>query len=296
MSTPTKVFIVLVLIFSVALSAMTVLAVARHQKWKQIAEDWRTVATAAAAEKRNTEAQAAAAMERLHDQLNDKQAGIASRDEKLAEREDTIKNLQIQLAGLQKEKDSLAADLTKVSSVLEVVQAQAARQQELISKIEAEKLDLRQRNLDLNERNKELTANVTAQKQQLRSLQEELYARQQEIGDLRKKLEQAQKGVSVSTALDTGADKVQPMTATVTAPIRGQVKDVEDNVVSISVGSADGVTRGMTFVIYRGATYLGLLKVAMVDHKESAGTLVQKVGQVRQGDLAADEAHFGTGQ
>jgi len=67
-------------------------------------------------------------------------------------------------------------------------------------------------------------------------------------------------------------------------PIRGTVTEVADDRASISVGTADGVHRNMTFKIYRNENYLGDLLVTYVLPNEAAGTLVLQVGSVVTGD------------
>jgi hypothetical protein len=77
--------------------------------------------------------------------------------------------------------------------------------------------------------------------------------------------------------------------------IRGEVTEVAGNLASISVGSADGVAPGMIFLIYRRDTeagkpqYLGSVRVGKVQANESAGLVVQSVGNIVRGDLVRDE-------
>lgn len=82
------------------------------------------------------------------------------------------------------------------------------------------------------------------------------------------------------------------------APIRGEVLQVKDGLASISVGSADGVAAGMTFLVYRPARgsakpqYLGTVRVTRVEANQSAGEIVQSEGDLRVGDSVRDEASF----
>ena len=89
-----------------------------------------------------------------------------------------------------------------------------------------------------------------------------------------------------------------PAMASPVAPIRGEIKDVKSGLASISVGSADGVAHGMTFLVYRKAPkggkpqYLGSIKITRVDANQSAGEVEQSAGDIHAGDVVRDEASF----
>ena len=97
---------------------------------------------------------------------------------------------------------------------------------------------------------------------------------------------------SVKTAPVRDATPVTPMPhraarpARVTAPsksvIRGLVLDISRNLAKLSVGSADGVTKGMTFHVYRGDSFICDVIITNVDVNQCAGTLdlVQQQPQI----------------
>ena len=72
--------------------------------------------------------------------------------------------------------------------------------------------------------------------------------------------------------------------------IRGHVTDVGGKVVTVSVGSADGVKMGMVFVIHRGDQYVGDLTVTMVDPNQCAGRISLSALPTQVGDQIADQA------
>jgi len=57
--------------------------------------------------------------------------------------------------------------------------------------------------------------------------------------------------------------------------IQGRITAVsmENRVAQLNVGAASGVREGMRFLIYRGSTYVGDLKVAQVEPNDCAGIL-----------------------
>ena len=67
-------------------------------------------------------------------------------------------------------------------------------------------------------------------------------------------------------------------------PIRGQITEVRDGLASISVGSAAGVRKGMKFLVYRGAQYMGDLAISHVEPSEAAGQLVLQRAGIVKGD------------
>ena len=90
----------------------------------------------------------------------------------------------------------------------------------------------------------------------------------------------------------TATGRVGPLTPAVAAPIRGQIELLEGGIAQISVGSDDGVSKGMIFVIYRDGNYLGRMTIEEVEPNHAAGSLSHLQGDVRVGDKVADETRF----
>ena len=63
----------------------------------------------------------------------------------------------------------------------------------------------------------------------------------------------------------TGTDAAIPLEPVAGTPIRGRILEVDGNLATISVGSADGVQVNMTFVIYRGSDYVGDLRIIDIE-------------------------------
>ena len=85
------------------------------------------------------------------------------------------------------------------------------------------------------------------------------------------------------------------MSPAVAVPIRGQITELADDLVAISVGSSSGVRKGMTFIIYRGGEYLGKLVVEMVEPDRAGGRITTRVGQIQVGDYVTEESRFRAG-
>ncbi len=68
-------------------------------------------------------------------------------------------------------------------------------------------------------------------------------------------------------------------------PIRGEVTDVDENRIAISVGTSSGVRKGMSFNVVRGDKYLGNLEVIYVRAGDAVGHLTNPQGNVVKGDI-----------
>ncbi|AQQ71275.1 chromosome segregation protein SMC [Limihaloglobus sulfuriphilus] len=73
------------------------------------------------------------------------------------------------------------------------------------------------------------------------------------------------------------------------APIQGVVTDIKDDLVSISVGKADGVKSGMKFHIARGVNFICDITVTDVDVSKSVGIIGLKSSMPKIGDSASTE-------
>ena len=89
-------------------------------------------------------------------------------------------------------------------------------------------------------------------------------------------------GIAMSNI--TAATPVSP------TAIRGQVVEVAGELVTISVGEADGVRKNMVFVIHRDDKYVGDLKITLVDPGQAAGRLYSATGTPVTGDMVTGAA------
>jgi hypothetical protein len=294
-STLTKVFLVLVAVLSVALATLTIAANGMAHNWKKSAEDWKAAALAAQAKERVVAVQAKLTHEQDLDKIRRISAELERARQEQVRLAQALESRSIDVAELQNQVSSLAANITGLRESLMLVQSQLAREQDFGRRLATRNAELERRNIDLNDRTKELTASLAMAHTQVRALQQQIAAMQEaevRMG-LRPSIQVPGEGV-----VEAFVPAVQPQLAAITAPIRGAVTKVRHNIASISVGSADGVSLGMRFLIYRpsrgeeGPQYLGTLQVTAVEANQSAGTLIRAVGDIRPGDQATDEASF----
>jgi hypothetical protein len=111
---------------------------------------------------------------------------------------------------------------------------------------------------------------------------EKIYALEDSIVNLRNQLQQV---TLASRDPEILGDQVsQTPDVALGIPIRGQITEVDDNLASISVGSASGVQKDMRFKVYRDNSYLGDLKIVYVQPGEAAGRLESQQSRIVKGD------------
>lgn len=297
MSVLTKVFVVLLTVFSIALSMLVVAAFSQQEHWKESSEQYRASALAEQARARtlsqHLDIETQRALSRHQDdtreikQLNDArlgdQATIDEQARRLTDAENQLTVEQGQATSLGEENKLLLATVN--------------RAEEFSSKLARRNSELERRNIDLNDRVKELTSEMAMAASQVRALKQQIVAMGEGAGPVT--VSQMPGGPMVVEAfMPTASVPRMPATG---LEIRGQVVSVEGNLVSISVGSADGVAPRMVFLIYRRSrgsskpVYLGSLRVERVEANECVGRLEQAVGDIRLGDQARDELSFAMG-
>lgn len=293
MSILTKVFVIIVVVLSVFLSAHTVATFSQQEKWRASAADWKEVALAEQAKSRTIAANAALEAQNAlarHladlDSINRLKADVSDKERELAKLESDYAAEQNRLTVAQ-------GALASTSEHNKLLETARNRDGEFIAKLSRRNSELERLNVDLNDRVKELTSSVAMAQSQIRALREQIetISTSQVAG-----VTQVPGGPGiVQTGIPSVSTAARPI---VTAPIRGEVTDVKDGLASISVGSSDGVVEGMTFLLYRAGVagskpmYLGTLRVTRVEANACAGSVETTEGQIRPGDLARDEASF----
>ncbi len=66
--------------------------------------------------------------------------------------------------------------------------------------------------------------------------------------------------------------------------LTGTISDVDDNLASVNIGSAQGLKAGMKLIVYRGDQFVGHLKIETVGASESAGVIVNRRLAPQRGD------------
>lgn len=284
----TKIFVVLLSVFSIAFTSMTVAFVARTANWKETADRYREHAQVADTTLRHAHAAHAAVEATLRDDARELQRRIGELETQLQGARTEVGQVRADLAQAQSEKSSVEAINRGLLAQLQVAEAARSEYQRQRDGLEERNMELERRGVDLNDRVNELTS-------QLAVLLEQKRQYEQQINILRtenEKLSQAHGGAGRPIAFESaegaampGVTAVTPVTA---AAIRGRIRAIEGDLITLSVGSADGVKKDMVFVIHRDGNYIGDVKISAVEPSQAAGRLIRSAGTPTVNDLATD--------
>ena len=293
MSILTKVFIVLLVIFSVAFTVMTVSIVAQTTDWRDTAQKYEEHARIADTNLRNLIAANAAELASAHDAGRRHLDRIAELETGLQEVRNEAARLQSEVARTESEKSSSEAINRGLLAQLDACTAGRDEYCAQRDKLGKRNVELERRNIDLNDRVNEQTAQIVVMLEQKRQLEQQINILKSESERLAQQAGRLSTGLAFEGAGGAAMPGVTAATPIAPAAIRGQVIEASANLVTISVGAADGVKKDMVFVIHRGDQYVGDLKIHLVDSGQSAGRLVSSVVDPRPGDLVTDEARLG---
>ena len=287
MSALTKIFIVLLVLFSIAFSSMTVSIVAQSTNWRDTALKYEEQARISETNLRHEIAASAAQLASALDEARSNIAEIGRLEGEVEKARQDAAGFQAQLARVESEKSSADAMNRGLLSQLQLVQASSDEYQKQRTGLERSAVDTQRRNIDLNDRVNELTEQVDVLLEQKRHFE-------QQINILRTESERFAAGRSgLHTFEDPAGSAMRNVVAlapVAARAIRGHVVDIGGNLVTASVGSADGVKMGMVFVIHRREEYVGDFTVTVVDPNQCAGRITLSALAPRVGDKIADQA------
>jgi hypothetical protein len=293
LSTLTKIFVVLMVIFSIAFTMSTIGFVAKTNKWSELAKGYRESAQVAQTHMRNLAAAHAAEKAVWVDSKRALESQRSQLEAKVAELTTELDVAGESTAALRTEKSNAVARSDQLLSELKIAQAGWREQRDQRAETEKRNLELEERNAELNRRIQEQMAQILVLVQEQRQLEQQINIMREEgtkmAGGAWSGGPAGLPAVSVSAS--------SPATApTSVAPIRGAIVEVDGKLATISVGSSDGVRDGMVFVIYRGKEYIGDLEVTDVEPNLAAGNLVRMRATPRPSDQVADEPALGLAQ
>ncbi len=294
MTTTTKIFVILVCIFSFILTPLVIAYAAQKENWRKLANDTRAELNIAYASQQSAlailnaeEARYAALQKRDLDRYLDLQQQYA--------------RLQTELGDLSRERDELKrsrdAWTTSASLLTAEMAVKTAHNKELTDAKEAAlsgERELQTRNLQLVDRVKELDAQVVVLTQQLRQRIEEITVLRQENDDFRRQTGLGQAAAPPLSASPTPS--AVAVTPVATSPIRGTVTRVEGALATVDVGSSAGLRPEMRMVVLRDGAYVCDLEITShVTPTEAVGKVVVETDkQIRPGDKVEDALSFAT--
>ncbi len=293
MSTLTKVFVVLLVVFSIAFTVMTVSIVAQTANWRDTALRYEQHAAVADTNLRNLIAANSAEAATARDAVNSHLGRIADLETDLQTSRNELAQLRSELAKAASAKSSADAMNRGLVAQLQATEAARVEYRDQRDDLEKQGIDLQRRNIDLNYRVNELTSRLAVLLEQKRQFEQQINI----LHDENEKLAMAGRHRSIGAYLEEPAgaamSDVSAMTPVAPAAIRGKVVEISGNIVTLSVGSADGVKTDMVFVLHRNGNYVGDLQINLVDPNQAAGRMIRSNFAPRVGDEVTDANWLG---
>ena len=294
MSTLTKVFVVLLVVFSIAFTTMTISTVSNTADWRDTALKYEEHARVADTNLQHLIAANAAELAAAHDTVKGYAARMGDLNAQLEESAGKVAKDKAELARLVSEKSS--ADAVNRGLVAQLRSTDSARVQYQTQRdtLETRNVGLERRNIELDDRVNELTARMAVMLEQKRQFEQQLNILRTENEKLARAGRQRSTGLAMEDPSGAAMSNVVAYTPVSAEPIRGHVSEVSANIITISVGSADGVKEGMIFVVHRDGEYVGDIKINLVDAGRAAGRPVGAAFTPTVGDRVTDALGIGS--
>lgn len=293
MSTVTKVFVVLLVVFSIAFTVMTISIVAQTADWRETALRYEQHAVVADTNLRNLIVASSADLATARDAVTRHLERIAELETRFQAKSNEVAQLRAELAKTASEKSSADAMSRGLVSQLQVADAARVEYRKQRDGLEKQSIDLQRRNIDLNDRVNELTAQIVVLVEQKRQFEQQINILREENDKLAQASRQRSIGATLEEPSGAAMSDVAALTPVAPTAIRAKVVEVSGNIVTISVGSADGVKEDMIFVMHRDGDYVGDLRINLVDPNQAAGRVVRSNFTPRVGDEVTDANWLG---
>lgn len=288
MSTLTKVFTVLLVVLSIVFTVMTISVVAQTARWKDNAEKYEENARIADTNLRQMIAASAAELATARDTIKSHLGKVGELETQMQANSAELARLRTDLAKVEAEKSSAEAMNRGLLTQVEAARSGETEYRKQLAGIEKRNIELERRNIDLNDRVNEQTAQIDVLVEQKRQYEQQLNILKEELERGSRQASRPGAGASMESPTGAAMQNVTALTPGGPTAIRGNVLEVSDNLVTISVGSADGVKKDMVFVIHRNDQYVGDVKISDVTPNRAAGKLVRTTGTPAKGDQVTD--------
>lgn len=293
MTTTTKIFVILVCIFTFVFVPLAVSFSARTANWRQLAEDYRSELEIAYANERSVMAVAVAEAERYKALRDAEHERFLNLQQRHAELDEKVTALTQERNQLQRSEDNWEASARLLTAEMALKSKHNQALQDAREQALARERELRTRNLQLNDRVKELSAELVIRSQQLKQKVEEIAAYRNENQELRQQLGLGTAGAG-QMLTSTPTPSAEAATPAAVSPIYASVTEVDGAMATIDVGSASGIRDGMRLVVLRDGSYVCDLKITnQITPTEAVGQiLLERDKRIRPGDHVEDAASF----
>jgi len=284
----TKLFVVLMTIFSIAFVSVVVPWVANVETYKEENQMLRDEVAWAQGAQAVAEANLKTALAQQKQELNNL---IAEKNTLL----DLNNALKKQLGELQLAHEDQKTDLARLKAENANLVSSNKTYSTLFNELHGELRDKRDETvklsrqvIQLEEENNDLASSRATFERAMRRTQEQLVAAQEEIQSLQQQLQTV-----ATTGGDAPAAGGQVTEPRPPVPLHAQVTQVQqagegNTLVQLNIGSTSGVRENMRFLLHRGGQYLGTVEIMNVDEQSAAGRIrtLKPGAQIARGDSA----------
>lgn len=289
----TRVFCVALSLLSVVFASAAVSIVAQQNNWKKLSDKYREHARVADTNLRHEIAASAAQLASAREDVRAQRSNVGRLETDLQGARNKVAQLRSEVARVAAEKSSADALNRGLLAQLQSSEASRTEYQKQRDQLETSNIDLSQRNFDMNDRVNELTAQLDVQLEQKRYCDQQINILRSENDRLARAANQRPIGGARGGPGGAVLPNVRAQTPLANRAIRGQVVDFSGQLLTISVGSADGVKENMVFVITRNDEYVGDVQVTLVKPDEAAGRLITSSLKPEAGDMVVDALAMG---
>lgn len=286
MSTLTKTLIVLLTLSSIFLCGIVVTYVASANNFKQEYEkqkaDLDAIKSLSQTKMRSADEKVADAQRRADEALQK----ITDLEAQKAQMKVDLDTAQRSSYGFQERLSNLAGVVSGLNQTIASMDQSLTLARAELDKTRNEQVKNRKELNEVTAALNEKTVQVDALESERRRLLEQKTALDAQITKLASTAKTATAG-PVTPEPSAGVKVAPPVTDQVSLKSKIVEIDMKNKLVTLSIGSADGVRVGMRFHIVRGDTFICDVVVTNVDIERSAGTLELVRQQPQVGDIAA---------
>ena len=270
MSPLTKLFVVLLVVLSLLTTAATVVYVNKEDVQKQALENTKKQLDAARAQANSAEANLAAAQASLQQVQQEANSQANAATAQIAALQQDISKLNVDLAKAAGTAAAQQLDISRLTEALNASQATGSKLNDEVARLRGENDKLVQQSADLNTTVADLTNKLDVTERERRLLAEQLTQTKSDA----QRMSQVIRGAGLSPQQQEMAVARSGLPA-----INGVIREVRpiagQQYATVSVGSADGVQKGMEFKVVDRASggFLGTLTIDTVEPNEAIGRL-----------------------
>jgi len=277
-----------VLVFVLALLSCVVFyqEVSTSRNWKKLAINQTQRANVAETESRN-QMLAAENWERLYQEQKAKIKGLQrSTQVALDAKQTQIRTLQVKNTEFMTGLKELATQLSSIESSLKAAVDRNKLLSDQLNTALAQKIQTENELRHKQDKITEQDAQIETLQAGRRVLDGRIKELQQEVEELARQIAKMETE-GVASSVKAGGGTVAVVEGD--AKIEATVTAVKDSLASLNVGSASGIKKNMVFILYRGAEFVGNIRIADVGTTNCAGIVFEAVKEVRIGDKATNK-------